>query len=123
MMKRITIDLTNPDIDIQKAVDQAVSGVCFPRITLLINPTEKLEHTVTYPYMSKSELETLIKLNVQDIFPVDISDHTIDYAVLEKNITDDNIHVKIVAVKNNILEKYIMLHKNIESIQIPQEKL
>ena len=61
--------------------------------------------------MPKKKLDTLINMNAEEYFPVDLSEYTIDYRVLEHFVDNEDkmVHVNMIAAFSPLTEAYAKL--------------
>lgn len=86
------------------------------KVNLIIKPRAIIRF-VSYPILKRSHLHSAVQYSLSDHFPVNINEYTIDYEILS---TTDTINVMIAAVKTEIIQSYMQIVKNINSLDLAQ---
>lgn len=64
---------------------------------------------ITIPLIKENKIESMIKTNASDYFPVDLTQYTIGHIILGKDAENSKYRVQVLAVPLNLLENYKQL--------------
>ncbi len=90
-----------------------------------VTGTGVITREIQLPDSTEQELQQILEFEAQQYFPVDLSNYTFDFKVLEKVKTDEinQCRILIVAAPNKQLESFInlsrLLKRNLHNIDIP----
>lgn len=69
---------------------------------------------VELPNLPKAKLEKVIGANLQDYFPVDVTDYLVGHTILETSKEDNKAKVLLVAVPQQLMSQYMTLCKHLK---------
>lgn len=83
------------------------------RVIFTITSTKIASREVILPPVREAKIPKIISTNASEYFPVDLSNYTIAYRVLERTKNKDNKKVRLflLAAPNNLIENYYSLAK------------
>ncbi len=81
------------------------------KVLFSIASNKIITREVELPDLPKKKLDSLIKMNAEEYFPVDLAEYTTDYRVLDHYVEgeDKMIRVNMVAAFTDLMERYIHL--------------
>lgn len=80
-------------------------------VVYTISSSKIITREVDLPDLPKKKLDTLIKMNAEEYFPVNLAEYTLDYLVTGKveNSAESMVRVNIIAAMTMVLESYVEL--------------
>jgi type IV pilus assembly protein PilN len=78
------------------------------RVVFTVTSNKIASREVTIPLVKESRIQDVINANASEYFPIDISEYTISYSVLEKIVTKEEkkIRLLVLAAPNNLIKNY-----------------
>lgn len=81
-----------------------------------VSSSKIITREVDLPNLPKKKLDTLIKMNAEEYFPVNLDEYTLDYSISEKVADKDGelLKVNIIAALTVMIESYVELAKTLK---------
>lgn len=58
------------------------------------------------PKVSKNEIDSVVRFEARQHIPLALQEMTLDWSLIEKNGNDKNLNILLVAIPNNVIDKY-----------------
>lgn len=106
VLKKNTLSLSNTDIS--KAINALIkeTGIQTKEVGFSIPDFGSFFTRVELPVMSKDEVPQAVKYQVRPYIPLPLEDVTLDWSVIEGELSKTSIKVLVVAIPNNIIHHY-----------------
>ena len=87
------------------------NGIKEKKAIFTVASSKIITREVDLPDLPKKKLDALTQMNAEEYFPVDLSEYTIDYRILDHYVNDEDkmIRVNMVAAFTELIECYINL--------------
>lgn len=78
------------------------------KVVFTISSSKIANKEVILPLIKEKRIQDVIKVNASDYFPVEISDYTLTYSILEKTNTkeDKKLRISVFAAPNSLIKNY-----------------
>lgn len=83
------------------------------KIVLNIQSTAIITRNITTPKLRQKQLNSFIKFQIEDIFPVDTSKYKFDYKINSSVNNQKNYEITIMAVDTELIKEYIKLFSSL----------
>jgi type IV pilus assembly protein PilM len=83
------------------------------RVVFTIASTKIANREIVIPYVRENRIKDIIETNATDYFPVEISEYTITYGILEKIIDgkEKKLRISVLAAPNQLIKNYYSVAK------------
>lgn len=81
------------------------------KVVFTIGSTKIANREITIPLIKESRIQDVIDTNASDYFPVEISEYTLTYSILEKIVSkeESKLRLSVLAAPNNLIKNYYSL--------------
>lgn len=110
---RIT-DISNLAKEIKKKIKE--EKIYTRELTISVASKEIITREISLPYMKKNDLNNVIKMNSEDIFPVKLENYSLGYSIIEEYIEKESIlnRILVAAIPKDIIIPYIELAEQLK---------
>lgn len=106
--------IRNKEKFVEAAKDKIVEAkMKSTRVVFTIASTKIANREIVIPYVRENRIKDIIETNAMDYFPVEISEYTITYGVLEKIINgkEKKLRISVLAAPNQLIKNYYSVAK------------
>ncbi|WP_018247715.1 type IV pilus assembly protein PilM [Orenia marismortui] len=90
------------------------------RVITAVSGEQVISRMVDIPAMPEDDLDEAIKWEARDKLPIDVEESIVDYEILNKK-DDGGYQILIIAVKKDLIDKYLKLFEALELIPVAIE--
>ena len=106
--------ICNKEKFVEAAKDKIVAAkMKSTRVIFTIASTKIANREIVIPYVRENRIKDIIETNATDYFPVEISEYTITYGILEKIINgkEKKLRISVLAAPNQLIKNYYSVAK------------
>ncbi len=82
------------------------NGMNAKQVVFPITSSKVATREVTIPHVKEKQIDPLIRANLKDYFPIDLSQHELGYLQLSENVANNERKILLLAVPRLILDSY-----------------
>lgn len=96
--------------DVLKKIVKQV-GITSKNVNIALPESLAFTRVIKFPMLSDEEVSSAVKWEAEQYIPIPVADAVIQYTILERNQTTNQVSVLLVAAPKTIVEKYVTVIK------------